>query len=70
MAVKDKGDRAASKPRPASGPRLWFWRFVKIGSAAAVIGLIGLVVAVVTVMGSLTSFQDLKYSPNGQMILV
>ncbi|WP_288017643.1 PBP1A family penicillin-binding protein [Blastomonas sp.] len=70
MAVKDKGDRAASKPRPASGPRLWFWRFVKIGSAAAVIGLIGLVVAVVTVMGSLPSFQDLKSSPNGQMILV
>ncbi|MGQ3177454.1 MAG: transglycosylase domain-containing protein, partial [Blastomonas fulva] len=70
MAVKDKGDRAASKPKPASGPRLWFWRFVKIGSAAAVIGLIGLVVAVVTVMGSLPSFQDLKSSPNGQMILV
>ncbi|MCG6121040.1 MAG: transglycosylase domain-containing protein, partial [Blastomonas sp.] len=68
MAVKDKGGRGKSKP--ASGPRLWFWRTVKIGSAAAVIGLIGLVVAVMTVMGSLPSFQDMKSSPNGQMILV
>lgn len=68
MAVKDKGGRA--RPKPASGLRLWFWRLVKIGSATAVIGVIGLVVAVVTVMGSLPSFQDLKSSPNGQMILV
>lgn len=66
MAVKDKGGRA----KPKSGPRLWFWRIVKIGSVGAIIGLIGLVVAVVTVMGSLPSFQDLKSSPNGQMILV
>lgn len=66
MAVNNKGGRA----KPASGPRLWFWRIVKIGAAASVIGLIGLIVAVVTVMGSLPSFQDLKSSPNGQMILV
>lgn len=66
MAVKDKGGRA----KPISGPRLWFWRIVKIGAAGSVLGLIGLVVAVVTVMGSLPSFQDMKSSPNGQMILV
>ena len=66
MAVKDKGRR----PGPKSGPRLWFWRIVKIGAFSAVIGLIGLVVAVVTVMGSLPSFQDMKSSPNGQMVLV
>mgnify|MGYP005848681383 CR=1 FL=1 len=72
MAVKDKGGPAKSRSRskPASGPRMWFWRTVKIGTATAVLGLIGLVVAVVTVMGSLPSFQDLKSSPNGQMILV
>ena len=67
MAVKNKG---GSRAKPASGPRLWFWRTVKIGSAAAVVGLIGLIVAVMTVMGSLPSFQDMKSSPNGQMILV
>jgi penicillin-binding protein 1A len=66
MAVKDKGGTAA----PRSGARLWFWRIVKIGAATSFFGLIALVVAVATVMGSLPSFNDLKSSPNGQMILV
>ena len=66
MAVKDKGGRSA----PRSGARLWFWRIVKIGAATSVFGLIALIVAVATVMGSLPSFNDLKSSPNGQMILV
>ncbi len=66
MAVKDKGGKSA----PRGGVRLWFWRIVKIGGATAIFGLIGLIVAVFTVMGSLPSFQDMKSSPNGQMILV
>jgi penicillin-binding protein 1A len=66
MAVKERSGRS----KPKSGARLWFWRIVKFGAAASVLGLIGLVVAVVTVMGSLPSFEDLKSSPNGQMILV
>ena len=66
MAVKDKGGKTGS----GGGARLWFWRLVKIGAASAVFGLIALVVAVATVMGSLPSFNDLKSSPNGQMILV
>lgn len=66
MAVKDKGGKSA----PRSGARLWFWRIVKIGAATSFFGLIALVVAVATVMGSLPSFNDLKSSPNGQMILV
>lgn len=66
MAVKDKGGKSA----PKGGARLWFWRIVKIGGATAIFGLIGLIVAVITVMGSLPSFQDMKSSPNGQMILV
>lgn len=66
MAVKDKGGKTGS----GGGARLWFWRLVKIGAASAVFGLIALVVVVATVMGSLPSFNDLKSSPNGQMILV
>ena len=66
MAVRDKGGKTA----PTGGARMWFWRIVKIGAAASVFGLIGLIVAVITVMGSLPSFQDMKSSPNGQMILV
>ncbi len=66
MAVKDKGGKSA----PRSGASLWFWRIVKIGAATAFFGLIALVVAVATVMGSLPSFSDMKSSPNGQMILV
>ncbi|WP_017671766.1 PBP1A family penicillin-binding protein [Blastomonas sp. AAP53] len=66
MAVKDKGGKAGAQ----GGARLWFWRIVKIGAAVSVFGIIALVVAVVTVMGSLPSFQDMKSSPNGQMILV
>lgn len=66
MAVKDKGGRSA----PRSGASLWFWRIVKIGAATTFFGLIALVVAVATVMGSLPSFNDMKSSPNGQMILV
>lgn len=66
MAVKEKGGKSA----PRSGARLWFWRIVKIGAATSLFGLIALVVTVATVMGSLPSFNDLKSSPNGQMILV
>lgn len=50
--------------------RLWFWRVTKIGLGLAVLGTIALVVTVATVMSSLPSYQDLKSSPNGQMVLV
>jgi len=62
--------RKSSGKRPQSGPRRWFWRLVKIGGGAALFGTIALVITVFTVSASLPSFQDLKSSPNGQMVLV
>ena len=63
---------AASKPRKAPAPR---WRRILkwtaiTGVAAALIGLLALVIAVYTARASLPSFEELKSSPNGQMIRV
>lgn len=59
-----------ARTKSVSRMRLWAVRFLKIGIAAGVAGLIALVVAVVIAMQSLPSFDALKSSPNGQMIRV
>ena len=53
------------------GPvRKWLGRIVKTGLVAGLMGAIVLVVAVLVARSSLPGFEDLKSSPNGQMIRV
>ena len=60
--------RKVSKQR---GPfKIWFWRLFKAGLVVGLLATIALVVAVYTVRSSLPGFEDLKSSPNGQMIRV
>lgn len=58
-----------SKGAP-SRARIWALRAVKIGAAAAVAGLLAIVIAVVIALQSLPDYGSLKSSPNGQMIRV
>lgn len=61
----------SGKSRAArTGVKKWLVRGVKIGLAAAVAGLLAVVIAVVIAMQSLPSYDSLKSSPNGQMIRV
>lgn len=54
-----------------SGPvRTWFFRIVKAGLVVSLLGLIALIVAVAVIRSSLPGYEDLKSSPNGQMIRV
>ncbi|HEY9090157.1 PBP1A family penicillin-binding protein [Parasphingorhabdus sp.] len=54
-----------------SGPvRKWFFRILNTGLVVGLLGLIALVVAVFVVRSSLPGYEDLKSSPNGQMIRV
>lgn len=57
------------KKQPGSF-RKWFWRLFKTGLVVAALGAIALVVSVLVVRSSLPGFEDLKSSPNGQMIRV
>lgn len=50
--------------------RLWFMRALKIGIALALLGLMVLGIFVAIARGEIDSFEDLKASPNGQMIRV
>jgi penicillin-binding protein 1A len=53
------------------GPvRKWLWRLVKTGLVGGLLATIALVVAILVVRSSLPGFEDLKSSPNGQMIRV
>ncbi|MEW4468570.1 PBP1A family penicillin-binding protein [Parasphingorhabdus sp. JC815] len=54
-----------------SGPvRKWFFRLVKTALVVGLLGFVALVVAVMVVRSSLPGYEDLKSSPNGQMIRV
>ncbi|GAA0476220.1 penicillin-binding protein 1A [Parasphingorhabdus litoris] len=54
-----------------SGPvKKWFFRIVKTGLVVGLLGFIALVVAVTVIRSSLPGYEDLKSSPNGQMIRV
>lgn len=59
------------KGKKKQGPfKKWFWRLFKVGLVVGLLAAIALVVAVYTVRSSLPGFEDLKSSPNGQMIRV
>jgi penicillin-binding protein 1A len=66
MANRSRSARVTTKPR---WRRVLAWTF-GLGFAAAVFAFIGLVIAVYTARSSLPSFDELKSSPNGQMIRV
>ncbi len=54
-----------------SGPvRKWIGRIVKTGLVVGLFGFIALVIAVLVIRSSLPGYEDLKSSPNGQMIRV
>jgi len=57
-------------PRRGRGPREWGWLAIKLAVIAAVAGLAVLAVAVMIAMSSLPGFNEMKASPNGQMIRV
>ncbi len=65
-----KKSRSKTKAAPEGRLKLWLWRFFKTGLVVAIVGIIGLVSAVGFTMSSLPSYEALKKSPNGQMILV
>ena len=53
------------------GPVLtWTIRLLKIGTVAALLGLMVIGIFVAIARGEIDSFEDLKASPNGQMIRV
>src|SRR5690606_16663487 len=57
--------------RKSPGPvRRWLARLIKLGVAAALVAVIAVGVMVVVARNELPGFQDLKSSPNGQMIRV
>jgi len=64
-----RGKKKASKKAPGRF-RVWFFRLFKIGLALAFIVGIALVITVATIRSELPGFEDLKSSPNGQMIRV
>ncbi|WP_326523697.1 transglycosylase domain-containing protein [Sphingomonas sp.] len=61
--------RSRSAKPPSRWRRILKWT-VGLGVAGAVLGLLALVIAVYTARASLPSFDELKSSPNGQMIRV
>ena len=68
---KGSGRRGRTKAKAAPGRlRRWLVRIVKTGLVVGVMAVIALVVAVFVVRSSLPGFEDLKSSPNGQMIRV
>ncbi|URW75259.1 PBP1A family penicillin-binding protein [Sphingomonas donggukensis] len=70
MATRSRSSRKAQPPRrPNRWKRVLGWTF-GIGLTVAILGLIALVIAVYTARSSLPSFDELKSSPNGQMIRV
>ncbi len=62
--------RSGKSKGAESRARIWTLRVLKIGAAAAVAGLLAIVIAVVIAMQSLPDYQSLRSSPNGQMIRV
>lgn len=61
---------SAAPPATRRSKRRLFWRFVKVGIYLGLIGLIALVIAVYVARASLPSFEEMKETPNGQMIRV
>ena len=55
---------------PARAFGRFLWRLTKLGFYLGLLGLIALVIAVYVARASLPSFEEMKQSPNGQMIRV
>ncbi|MFC4293369.1 transglycosylase domain-containing protein [Sphingorhabdus arenilitoris] len=66
MARKNNGAQKAGKQQ--GRVKLWFWRLVKTGIFASLMGVMVLGIFVAVARGEIDSFEDLKASPNGQMI--
>ena len=62
--------RGTKATKPVGNFRKWFMRIFKTGLVLGFLSLVALVVAVLVVRSSLPGFEDLKSSPNGQMIRV
>ena len=60
--------RKISKERRPMGP--WILRIIKAGVIAGLLGVMVLGIFVAIARGEIDSFEDLKASPNGQMIRV
>ena len=60
--------RKISKERRPMGP--WILRIIKAGVIAGLLGVMALGIFVAIARGEIDSFEDLKASPNGQMIRV
>jgi penicillin-binding protein 1A len=50
--------------------KLWFWRLFKTGLVMTFLGIMVLGIFVAVARGEIESFEDLKASPNGQMIRI
>ena len=50
--------------------RLWFWRLFKTGLVVSLLGVMVVGIFVAIARGEIDSFEDLKASPNGQMIRI
>lgn len=71
MAKRSKKG-SSNKPTTRKGSFIgrWFWRLFRVGLVTALIGIITVSVAVWTAAANLPGYDELKASPNGQMILV
>jgi penicillin-binding protein 1A len=70
MASKlPKAKRAPGWRNPATWKRIGLWSLI-LGGAAGLLALVALVIAVYSTRTSLPSYDELKSSPNGQMIRV
>jgi penicillin-binding protein 1A len=62
--------RASTASDERGSFRIWFVRLLKIGIVAALLGIMVVGIFVAIARGEIDSFEDLKASPNGQMIRV
>jgi penicillin-binding protein 1A len=62
--------RASTASDERGAFRIWFVRLLKIGIVAALLGIMVVGIFVAIARGEIDSFEDLKASPNGQMIRV
>lgn len=71
MAKRSKKG-SSTKPATSKGSFIgrWFWRLFRVGLVTALIGIITVSAAVWTAAANLPGYDELKASPNGQMILV
>ncbi|WP_109356034.1 transglycosylase domain-containing protein [Sphingorhabdus sp. EL138] len=62
--------RGKKRSKQSGAVRTWLSRIIKTGLIVGLLGFIALVVAVMVIRSSLPGYEDLKSSPNGQMIRV